>query len=243
MPMAATMHRVLDPIHAGGALGPEALEQNSASCFPATPVPLSGFLPEPATPDELQLVQRIFFLSGDEAPRIVVFCGVQRGDEASMVCARAAEVLSSMVSDTVCLIDADLRSPSLHLRYEIDNALRVRGQPRGGPAQEAARMRGPNLWVLPAAALKDARPGFSPDQVRTQLAHLRERFGFLLIAAPPLGTAAEGFLLGQVADGVVLTVSAHYTERALAQKVRRNLELYNVRLLGAVMTERLRKQT
>jgi len=199
-------------------------------------VPLRGYVPEAPSLEELQLVQRLFFLSGAEKARVIVFCGLEAGDCAETMCARTGEVLSYLVNEPVCVMDANLRAPTLHLRYEIDET----GQPFGGAAQHLSENEaslGSKLWVLPAAALRDCRPGFAPDAVRRQLSVLREKFGFLLIAAPPLSIAAEGLLLGQMADGVVLNVMARSTQRAVAMKVRRSLELYNVRVLGAILND------
>lgn len=235
MPITSTLPKTLRRSPVGAADGAGGFKREAAGLRPGAAVPLNGFVPEPPTIEELQIVQRLFFLAGDDIPRAVVFCGVEESDGAEAVCARTAEVLSTLVSETVCLMDANLRAPTLHLRYEIDDTLEFHGAPDGDPA---ARLRGPSLWVITAAALKDARPGFSPEQVRAQLTSLREQFGFLLMTAPPLSTAAEGFLLGQMADGLVTTVMAHSTRRATAHKVRRNLELYNVRLLGAVLNDR-----
>jgi Mrp family chromosome partitioning ATPase len=232
---------VLEPQRIGGPVETKALEREKAKPSFAAPVPLSTFVPAPPAPEELQLVQQVFFLSGDKAPRVVVFCGVQPGDGSELVCARTGEVLSTLVGETVCMMDTDYRSPSLHVRYEIDDDSRT---PRYDEMEaETLPLRGSNLWVLPVTALGDAQPGFSPQRVGAWLKDLRQRFGFLLISAPPLSTAAEGFLLGQMADGIVLTVLAGSTQRAVAQKVRRNLELLNVRLLGAAMHERTRKLT
>lgn len=204
--------------------------------FPVAAVPLDGFIPKPPTVEELQLVQRMFFLSGDEMPRVIVFSGVEAGDGAGTVCARTGEVLSCLVNEPVCVMDANLRAPTLHLRYDIDEA----AVPFGGAAQQSSRKVSPldsRMWVIPAGALRECRPGFAPDSVKKRLSVLREKFGFLLIAAPPLSAAAEGFLLGQMADGLVLNVMARSTQRTAAIKVRRNLELYNVRLLGAIVNE------
>lgn len=237
MNVASKLPTVLQLHRASAPGGSEQFDDEPLPPSPVIAVPLNGFLPKPPTLDEMQIVQRLFFLAGDDIPRAVVFCGIEEGDGAEAICARTAEVLSSMVSEPVCIMDANLRAPSLHLRYEIDESLEFRGA-NCGASDPASRLRGPSLWVLPAAALKDSRPGFSPEQVRSRLGTLREQFGFLLITAPSLSTAAEGFLLGQMADGVVLTVMAHSTRKAVAQKVRRNLELYNVRVLGAVLNER-----
>lgn len=223
----------VDRVHQAGA-APEPHFQVAA-------VPLNGFVPKPPTLEELQLVQRMFFLSGEGMPRVIVFCGVEAGDCAETVCARTGEVLSCLVNEPVCVMDANLRAPTLHLRYDIDDA----DVSHAGVAQQPGREASPrdsSLWIIPAGALRECRPGFAPDSVKKRVSVLREKFGFLLIAAPPLSTAAEGFLLGQMADGVMLNVMAGSTQRAAAIKVRRNLELYNVRLLGAIVNEAPRRK-
>ena len=155
-------------------------------------------------------------LPGEEAPRVVVFCGTEGTDGSELVCARAAEVLASLVKDGVCLMDADLRTPTLHLRYSVDDAYRIVDQGPKNETENAKRVPWPNLWVLPASPLNDARLGLSLDHVRNRLASLREKFGYLLICAPPLGTAPEGLLWGQIGDGVVVTLLANSTKRATA---------------------------
>src|SRR5947208_10779380 len=44
-----------------------------------------------AREEEIKLVQTVFLLPGQEAPRSVVFCGIEEGDGSSSVCARAGE--------------------------------------------------------------------------------------------------------------------------------------------------------
>jgi Mrp family chromosome partitioning ATPase len=217
----------------------QKLKEEREDYFWSRAMPLNGFVPEAATIEELQLVQKLFFLGGKDAPRVAVFCGVEPTDGAGLVCARAAEVLSGLVKESVCLVDADLRTPTLHLRYDIDDAFRFASLKTAVENEEANGICEPNLWVLPGSVLKDRSPGLAPDQVRDPVRKLRERFGFLLICAPPLEAAAEGLVLGQMADGVVLTVLAHSTQRAKALKARRSLETYNIRVLGVVVNKLL----
>ena len=201
-------------------------------------VPVERFLPEPASVEELQLVQRLFFLCGKErTPRIVVFCGVEPKDCAEIVCARTAEILSGLVKDSICLMDANFRSPTLHLRYQLDGIPGSSRTREEASSQNSEYIHDPNLWALPAATLKNDAQGLVPDLVREQFIRLRERFGFLFICAPPLSTEPEGFLLGQMADGVVLTLLANSTRKAAVHKVRRSLDLYNIRVLGAVVNQ------
>src|SRR5271156_519437 len=68
-----------------------------------------------------KLVQRVFLLPGNDAPRTVVFSAAEPGNGCSWVCARVAEVLASQVSGSVCLVDANLRSPGLNEQFAVEN--------------------------------------------------------------------------------------------------------------------------
>src|ERR1700761_9461237 len=67
----------------------------------------------------LGLVQRVFFQSTRQPPRMVVFTGVDHGDGCSQIAASAAESLaSSSPKSSVCLVEANFRSPSLSTMLE-----------------------------------------------------------------------------------------------------------------------------
>lgn len=83
---------------------------------------------ENAVSDEmLNLVQRVFLSSNGSAPRKVLFCGVDDGTGSSLVCARAAEVLSNCSSRPVCLVDADLQAKRLSKMFAVDSSAPFRG--------------------------------------------------------------------------------------------------------------------
>jgi hypothetical protein len=191
-------------------------------------VQIDGIFAEPASVEELQLLQRLFVLPRNETPRGVVFCGVGLSDVAAFVCARAAEILASEVNEPVCLVNFNLKDATLHDRYDLDAGVSFSARI---PVNEHY------LWVLPASACRESCSGLSRDRVGNLLSRLRERFRFLLICAPPLDSAPDGFLLGQMSDGVVLILQAHSTYRVTALKARRDLEAYDIPLLGAVLIE------
>src|SRR5207245_4520086 len=65
-----------------------------------------------AREEEIKLVQTVFLLPGQEAPRSVVFCGVEEGNGSSSVCARVGEILSAQMPGSVFGVDAYRISPS-----------------------------------------------------------------------------------------------------------------------------------
>ena len=60
---------------------------------------------------------------------------------------------------------------------------------------------------------------------------------YTVIQAPPAGYS-EAALLGQLSDGMILVLQANSTRRAAAKKVKQMLQATNVRLLGAILSER-----
>lgn len=77
------------------------------------------------------------------------------------------------------------------------------------------------------------------DRVKSQISELREKFTQVLVSAPPVSVSREAVLFGRFADGVVLVLKANSTRRATAVKVKEILEAANVRLLGAVLADRV----
>ena len=194
-----------------------------------------------AREESQKLVQRVFLLQDGERPHAVVFAGIELGDGCSRICANTAKTLARNISGSVCLVDANLRSPSLAQFFGISNhhglsdALRQRGTIRDFTQQ----LRPDNLWLLSCGYFAtDSQSLLSSERLKEPLAQLRKEFDFVLInvSAAILGGAAS--LWGALVDGVILVVEANLTRREVARKAKERLESANVRLLGAVLNNR-----
>jgi capsular exopolysaccharide synthesis family protein len=201
----------------------------------------SPLLGDVARNEVAKLVQRIFLTSREgRTPRAVAFCGTERGDGASWICAQVARAVAAQGATSVCAIDANLRSPGLHTYLGTAN--------RCGLAQ-AIREMGPirkflepgpmvNLSVLPAGVNADPSLLLMSDRLRERVEELRSEFDYLIFDLPPSAHANDGVVLGALLDGVVLVVGAHSTRRETAREAKENLEKGNVRLLGTVLNGR-----
>lgn len=194
------------------------------------------------TQEEFNLVQRVFLTPGREALRIVIFSGVGHGSGCSHVCARAGEILAAEGQGSVCIVDANLLSPSLHNYFGVDN--------RGGWTEALAQsgsiralaqlISPPNLWLLPSGppTQEDILSHSKRDRLQSRLADLRAEFDYVLIDAPPANLATDPILLGPMTDGVILVLEAHATRRETARKTKERLEAAGARLLAAVLNKR-----
>jgi Mrp family chromosome partitioning ATPase len=67
---------------------------------------------------------------------------------------------------------------------------------------------------------------------------IRREFEYSIVQGQPAGESSMTTEIGQVADGVVLVISAQRTRRASARKIKEMLEAAQVRLLGTVLSDR-----
>ncbi len=189
----------------------------------------------------LRLVQRIFLQQVGERPRAVVFAGVDHGNGCSRACVSVAEMLAGNTPGSVCLVDANLRSPSLPRFFGVTNHRGLTDAMfQEGPIRNFARqLRPDNLWLLPSgSSLADSSGLLHSDRLKTLLSGLKKEFDHVLVDAPPLSQYADAITLGQLADGIVLVVEANSTRRGAALNATQNLRAAQIQVLGAILNKR-----
>jgi len=198
-------------------------------------------LNELAQEETLKLVQRVFLLQAGEPPRTVIFAGIDHGNGCSRVCAQVAQVLAANIPGKVCLVDANLRSPSLPEFFGMTNHYGLTDAllQEGPISSFAKQIRGGNLWLLSCGSLaSDSANLLHSDRLKARLAEMRKEFDYILIDTPALSQYADAVSLGQLADGMVFVLEANSTRRESAIKVMENLRASQVQILGAVLNKR-----
>ena len=71
--------------------------------------------------ETMKLVQNVFLLRGEESPRVVIFAGIDPGNGCSSICAHVADILAGQKIGSVCMVDANLRTPALPEIYGVSN--------------------------------------------------------------------------------------------------------------------------
>jgi len=189
----------------------------------------------------LALAQRLFLATDgkpDTGPRQVVFCGIDEAEGTSVLCAQLGRLLASQVASQVCIVDANVRAPSLRRLLDVersDGPSSLQAAPQAQLVQQIAS----NLWLISGhLAATSGGATASLDQIRSQIKGLPPEFAYVVINAPPVGLYSDAAILGQWADGVVLVLEANSTRRVAACKAKQTLEAANVPVLGAVLNNR-----
>jgi Mrp family chromosome partitioning ATPase len=234
MLVEARKHDILDT-------APTASAHAAAECVPSKSVydaNIHGIEKEELT----KLARALVSLSEPAHARGVVFSGLEQGSGCTWVIARTARVLASLVAESVCVVDANLRSPSLHKEFGLNNGYGLAdAMLRSGPAREfAQRISGGNLWVMTSGCCSTSQDGarVTFDTIYSRVSDLRREFDYLIIDSPPLNTFSDALVLGRNSNGVVLVLKANVSRHDTARKVLQDLEAARVRLLGTVLNQR-----
>jgi Mrp family chromosome partitioning ATPase len=198
-------------------------------------------LGERSEQEVIKLVHRAFLLNRQNAPRVVVFAGVNPGDGSSSVVASAAEVLAEQGAGSTCVVDANFRTPSLHKFWSLGNdrgladALKC-PDPIGSFVQQVP---GRGFMLLPSGNVApESHALLNDDGIGLRMDELRKTFDNILIDAPAANLYADVLTLGHLADGVILVLKSSATRREAARRVKESFSEAQVRLLGAVLNNR-----
>jgi protein-tyrosine kinase len=185
-------------------------------------------------------VQQVFLIAGT-VPRSVVFTSTEPGTGCSWVTAHTAEVLAGRIAGSVCVVDANLRDPGLHLQFEMEN-----GPGLSEALQDADSIRNllrptslPNLFVITAGRSTPETQGLvASDRMRMRIHELRSEFDFVLMDAPAVSVAGDAVSAGSASDGVVLVLKANASRKESARQAVQGSQAGNAKVLGAVLNQR-----
>lgn len=161
--------------------------------------------------------------------------------------AAAANLAAALAigGDSVVLVDADLRTPSLHTYFGVQNSQGLCDWLASGDITrplplEATAIAG--LSVLPAglaAGSSSALPAdlLARNSARELFGILRERASFVVVNGPSLAEFSDLLSVAPRVDAVLLLVRSGKTKRAAAQQAKTSLERVGARILGVVLTD------
>jgi Mrp family chromosome partitioning ATPase len=225
-----------------GSVPAEPASVSASAAAPALAVPAAPVAPPQQGLEEITgIVQQVFLMPAADAPRVVVFAGTEPGTGVTWVTARVAEALASRVAASVCVVDANLRSPGMHQQMGSENQVGLaEALEIPDPIRNFTRQLTPsNLWLLSAGSNAETQQALLvSDRMRLRIQELRSEFDFVLIDTASLTASNAAVGLGALSDGVVLVLKANSSRRESATQAVADFQSGNARVLGAVLNQR-----
>jgi Mrp family chromosome partitioning ATPase len=188
-----------------------------------------------------RLVEQIFLAHTEEPPHVVVFAGIDHGNGCSRICAHTAEALQENLRGTICLVEANFRSPSLPRLFGMKNHYGLTDALVGeGPIRSFAKPVGrDNIYLISSGSLVVESHGLlNSDRLRNRFNELRTEFDYVVVDTPPLTRYSDAIALGKMADGFVLVLEANATRKEAAIRICEDLRASQIRILGVVLNKR-----
>lgn len=179
------------------------------------------------------------FASLDQACKTLVVTSAGVGEGKSTTLANLA-VVSAQAGRRVILVDADLRRPTLHQVFGLDNeqgltTAMMDESALASPPLQAAGVQG--LSVLTSGPLPpNPADLMGSRRMEEVIAALAEQADQVLFDTPPVVAVTDAAVLATKVDGVLLVISAGKTRREYARTAVQRLEQINARLVGTVLT-------
>jgi hypothetical protein len=171
------------------------------------------------------LVRQVFLSNALPAVRQVVFSRTDSQTNIDTLVTRVARVLAESSSAEIAIVKAGELAIG---RAQTDGP---RTESACGALKRIAREVQPRLWLLPEEAARSA-------SMSDYLSVIRREFEYSILLAESGTQSGQATEMAQAADGMVLVLSARYTRRAAARRIKQSLDDAGVRLLGTVLTDR-----
>ena len=198
--------------------------------------PAERWNPEDFAREQIRgLVRKVFFSRVERPVRQVVFSPAEPETDVQNLCWRVGEALALETGESIAMVgeysevlqdaEANVTDPSEHVD---DRSTELR--------RTARRVRG-NLWLVPPGA-KEGKY-MTSTLLHSYLGEIRTQFEYSIVAGLSVAESSGATAMAQLADGIVLVLSAQHTRRITARKVKEQLEAAQACLLGTVLSDRV----
>ncbi len=161
------------------------------------------------------LLANLMFLGVDDPVRTVVVTSSTENEGKSTVACLLVQAIA-MSGQSVLLVDCDLRHRSLEDILGVRADRGIGAALHGTPIEQVVRSTNQeNLFFLNAEPdIPNPTEIISSKRFKTLLGLLADRYRFVVLDAPPLGTFADASVLASLADATLLVVREGYTRKA-----------------------------
>ncbi|NEQ41429.1 MAG: polysaccharide biosynthesis tyrosine autokinase [Okeania sp. SIO3I5] len=183
------------------------------------------------------LYTNISLLNHDSSLKSLAISSAMKGDGKSTIAINLAQIAAS-VGQRVLLVDANLRSPQIHLQLGLPNLEGFSDAISTDIGLNDAIQRSPeneNLFILTAGQVPPDPIKLLSSQKRKYLMdQFNAFFDLVIYDTPPLVDLADASLITAHVDGTILVVAIEKTDRSMLTKAIEGLKISDASVLGVV---------
>ena len=180
----------------------------------------------------------IEFSMVDRKLKTLVCTSASPGEGKSTTIANLA-VTFAQQGKRVLFIDTDLRKPTVHYTFRVENRHGLTSVLTRRTTLDKAIIpssRDNNLYILPSGPIPpNPSELLGSNVMREMVAELSLHYDMILFDAPPVLAVTDAQILGNLCDGIILVIKSNQTEKDSIVKAKELLDQVNAHIVGTVL--------
>lgn len=184
------------------------------------------------------------FSSVDETLQSILVTSAGPAAGKSITAANLAVVYAQQGKKTL-LIDADLRKPTVHYTFRLDNLRGLSNVLVGESTLEDAVTSSDvdHLDILSCGPIPpNPAELLASRRMNDVLTHAKQLYDFVIFDTPPALAVADAKILANIVDGTLLVLRSGITTTEEAEKTKELLTDSKAKMLGAILNDRAKDQ-
>ena len=141
----------------------------------------------------------------------------------------------------VLVVDADIRKSAYISRYQVKERISGLSQYLSGQKRETDIIYHTNFEGVDMIFAGPTAPNPSElleqDSFSRLLHSLREKYDYVLLDTPPIGSLTDAAIVAKQCDGAIMVIESDLVSRRIAAKAKEQLEMSGCHILGAVLNK------
>nr|WP_116758297.1 CpsD/CapB family tyrosine-protein kinase [Priestia megaterium] len=197
--------------------------------------------PKSSIAEQFRTVRTSIQFSGIEADlQSLLVTSPSPAEGKSTIAANLAVVFAQQGKRTL-FIDSDLRKPTVHYTFHIENHIGLTNILTGQVTLEEAvkTTRQENLWVLTSGPIPpNPSELLGSKGMDALLEKAKDEFDLVIFDSPPVLAVTDAQVLSNLTNGVVLVINSGKTKIDDAKKTKELLENAKAKILGVVLNNK-----
>ena len=185
------------------------------------------------------------FASVDEPLQSILITSAGPSSGKSLTAANLAVVYAQQGKKTL-LIDADMRKPTVHYTFRIDNLSGLSNMLVGDTTLEQAVSPSDvdNLDVLTCGPIPpNPAELLASKRMEEILKQANQLYDFVIFDTPPLLAVTDAKILANIVDGCILVIRSNVTKMEEVEKATDLLDDGRAKVLGAILNDKEKKES
>lgn len=174
----------------------------------------------------------------DEAIKTILVTSSEMNEGKTTTVSNLAQCFAELENLKILLIDGDLRKPSLHKHFEVDNSNGLVDILKERKELHECIKEQDNLHILTAgneqqhaAELLDSR------RMRKFITKTKEKYDYVFIDSPPVSRVNDACIMAKYIDGTIVVSASNEINKDLVKLTKTRLNKVNANIIGVILNK------